>query len=101
MGGHASLTGAPSTLLSCEESGIAAGAAGFPWAQGELGGASHEPLQWTLQGVLGEEVQAGLYLPCHDLPCWSVAASLGWISEWLRALLPWLGCAGSACEAWI
>lgn len=40
------------------------GSCGVFMGSRRLGGASHEPLQWTLQGVLGAEVQAGLYLPC-------------------------------------
>ncbi|XP_072792655.1 regulator of G-protein signaling 3 isoform X2 [Taeniopygia guttata] len=58
MGSHASLTGAPSTARS----------RGSPRSRGVFmgwrrsGGSSHEPLQWTLQGVLGAEVQAGVSL---------------------------------------
>lgn len=56
MGGHASVTGAPSSPSS---PGVPREPRGFHG----LGGHSHEPLPWALQGVLGAEVPAGLY-PC-------------------------------------
>lgn len=56
------------------------GRRGFHGLTASLGFSSHEPLQWTLQGVLGAEIQAGLYLPWKTTPvpaCVWIAARLG------------------------
>lgn len=98
MGGHASLTGAPSTLVRCEESGIAAGAAGFSWARGDSGVPAMNRFNGLCKVCSERRYRQVCISPARAL-CQPVAASLGWISGCLGVLLPCLGSVGAACQA--
>lgn len=97
MGGHASLTGAPSTLVCSEESGIAAGAAGFPWAGGDSGLPAMNRFNGLCK-VCSERRYRQVCIPLYraGTPRQRVPASLGEISGCLGLLLPWLGSVGAA-----
>ena len=65
MGGHASLTVVlfHTCVIQGDRDYGCFGGRDFHGLTASLGFSSHEPLQWTLQGVLGAEIQTGLYLP--------------------------------------
>lgn len=92
-----------STLVGYEESRspAAAGDWDFHGLRASRGVPSHEPLQWTLQGVLRAQIQAGLWLPvpgggalgvllqgsAHSGTTWAFLLSLGHVHAGSRVLV--------------